>query len=118
MDKLGLRVRIGVGYLSGDEKFRVSIPVGVNYLFKIRNDKSFLDAGIGGTWSGAAGLKTIKQEAAAGGRDYSEHIVSIIPSIGYRRHTKGHFMWRTNISAIVNKYRFFPWIGISVGKRL
>ena len=47
MDKPGLGVRIGVGYLSGDEKFRLSIPVSANYLFKIRNNKSFLDAGIG-----------------------------------------------------------------------
>lgn len=45
----GLGVRFGVGYFSGDEQFRVSIPIGVNYLFNLRNSKSFIDAGIGGT---------------------------------------------------------------------
>lgn len=117
--KPGLGIRLGIGYFSGDEQFRVSIPVGVNYLLKLGNDRSFLDAGIGGTWSGAAGLKTIKQEAAAGGgRDYSERIWSVVPSVGYRRHTKGNFMWRTSFTPIINKYRTMPWLGISVGKRL
>jgi hypothetical protein len=116
-ERPGLGVRLGVGYFSGDEKFRVSVPIGVNYLFHLRNNKSFLDVGVGGTWSHAAGLKTLKQEAAAGGPDYKESIWSFIPNIGYRRHTKGDFMLRVSASAIVNKYRFFPWPGISIGKR-
>ncbi len=114
----GLGVRLGVGYFSGDQQFRVSIPIGVNYLFDLGKNKSFIDAGIGGTWSGAAGLKTFKQEAAAGGvRDYGERIWSTVPSVGYRHHTKGNFMWRTSFSPIINKYRVLPWVGISVGKR-
>jgi hypothetical protein len=116
----GLGVRFGVGYFSGDEQFRVSVPIGINYLFNLRNNKSFIDAGIGGTWSGAAGLKTIKQEVTAGGvrvRDYRERIWSAVPSVGYRHHTKGNFMWRTSFSPIINKYRVMPWVGISVGKR-
>jgi hypothetical protein len=119
-DKPGLGVRIGIGYFSGDEQFRVSIPLGVNYLFQLGNNKSFLDAGLSGTWSGAAGLKTVKQETTAGGvriRDYNERIWSAVPSIGYRRHTKGNFMWRTSFTPILNKYRTMPWFGISIGKR-
>lgn len=116
--KPGLGIRLGMGYFSGDEQFRVSIPLGVNYLVRLGSDNSFLDAGIGVTWSGAAGLKTPKQEAAAGGvRDYNERIWSVVPSIGYRRHTKGNFMWRISITPILNKYTTMPWLGISVGKR-
>ncbi|HEY0680001.1 MAG TPA: hypothetical protein VGD17_17070 [Chitinophagaceae bacterium] len=114
----GLGARIGIGHFSGDEQFRISIPVGINYLIKLNNNRSFLDAGIGATWSGAAGLKTSKQESLAGGRDYSEKIWSFIPSIGYRRHTKGHFMWRASLTPVFNKYRTLPWVGISIGKRL
>ena len=47
--KPGFGVRVGIGYFSGDEKFRVSIPIGVNYLFRLGSDKSFLEAGVGGT---------------------------------------------------------------------
>lgn len=113
--KPGLGLRAGVGYFSGDQEFRVSIPLGVNYLFSLSDNKSFLDAGIGGTWSGAAGLK---KDIATGERDYSERVWSLVPSFGYRRHTKSNFMWRTSFSPIMNKYRIMPWIGISVGKRL
>lgn len=117
-DKPGLGLRAGVGSFSGDEVFRVSIPIGINYLFTLTPNKSFLDAGAGATWSGAAGLKTARQDAAAGARDYSEHIWSFVPSVGYRRHTRGHFMWRTSFTPIFNKYRSLPWIGLSVGKRI
>lgn len=113
----GLGARLGIGYFSGDEQFRISIPVGVLYLFPLKGYKSFLDAGVGATWSGAAGLKTIRQEAAAGGRDYNERIWSFVPSLGYRRHTRGNFMWRTSFTPVLNKYRVMPWIGLSVGKR-
>ena len=116
-NKPGLGVRLGVGYFSGNEQFRASIPISVNYLFNLKNNKSFLDAGIGGTWSAAAGLKTPKQEAAAGGRDYSEHIWSVVPSIGFRRHTRGNFMWRTSFTPIINKYIAIPWLGFSIAKR-
>jgi hypothetical protein len=114
----GLGIRLGVGYFSGDEKFRLSIPIAVNYLFNFGHDKSFLDVSIGGTWSLAAGLKTPQQEAASGGRDYREHIWSLVPGIGYRRHTKGNFIWRASLTPIINKYRVMPWPGLSIGKRL
>jgi hypothetical protein len=112
--KPGFGLRAGIGYFSGDEKLRVSVPIGVHYLFKLRNEKSFLDAGVGGTWSGAAGLK---HDELSGVRDYSEHIVSLVPGIGYRRHTKGNVMWRTNFMMIINKYIVVPYLGLSLGKR-
>lgn len=117
-NKPGLGVRVGIGYFSGNEEFRLSIPVGVNYLFPLKNSKSLLEAGIGATWSGADGLKTAKQEASAGGRDYSERIWSLVPSFGYRRHTSGNLMWRASFTPIINKYRTMPWAGFAVGMRL
>jgi hypothetical protein len=113
-NKPGLGVRLGIGYFSGDEQFRLSFPVGINYLFTIGNSNSLLDAGIGATWSGAAGLDT---KEPIGARDYIERVWSFIPSIGYRRHTKGNLMWRTSFTPVINKYRVMPWVGISIGKR-
>lgn len=112
--KPGFGLRTGVGYFSGNQKFRVSIPIGVNYLFNLKENKSFLDAGIGGTWSGAAGLK---KDVPTVQRDYNERIWSFVPSIAYRWHTNSNFKWRTGFTPIINKYRVLPYFGISVGKR-
>src|SRR5688572_19389702 len=113
--KPGLGLRAGIGYFSADEKFRVSIPLGVNYLFVLTKNKSFLEAGIGGTWSGAAGLK---DDTPTGERDYSERIWSLVPSFGYRGITNSTFMWRASYTPIINKYKvLWQWFGISIGKR-
>lgn len=113
--KPGFGIRAGVGYFSGDEKFRATIPVGILYLFKLKSEQSFIDLGIGCTWSNAAGMKP---DPIGGERDYSEHLVSVIPSVGFRHHTKGNFMWRASLTPVINQYRFVPYnFGISVGKR-
>src|SRR5688572_6627990 len=52
--KPGLGIRIGIGHASSDEKFRITIPVGVNYLFDLKNKKSFIDMSLGATWSETA----------------------------------------------------------------
>lgn len=116
LHKEGLGVRVGLGYYSGDEKFRFSFPVGVNYLFHLFKHKSFLDVGAGVTWSGAAGLQTNKQELTNGRDDGT--IASFVPSIGYRHHTKHYFMWRVSFTPVINKYRVIPFPAISIGKRL
>jgi len=46
----GLGARIGVGFYT-ENAFYLTIPVGINYLFKLKNDKSFIDAGLGATWT-------------------------------------------------------------------
>ncbi len=112
-NKPGIGIRLGVGYFSSDEKFRISIPIAINYLFQLNNDRSFIDASLGATWSGAAG---IKKDSSDGTRDYSEHILSFVPAIGYRRHTKGGFMWRVSFTPLINKYRVVPIPGVSIGK--
>jgi hypothetical protein len=115
-DKPGFGFRLGLGYFS-DYKFPLSVPVGINYLINLRHYKSLIDVGAGVTWSNAAGLKTFKQEALTG-RGYDEYIVSFIPSIGYRQHIiNDKFMWRFSLSSIMNKYRVFPYLGLSAGMR-
>ena len=44
----GLGVRLGVGFYT-ENAFYLTIPVGINYLFKLNSDKSFIDAGLGVT---------------------------------------------------------------------
>jgi hypothetical protein len=112
-DKPGAGVRVGLGYFSGDEKFRFSFPFGIHYLFQLKKDKSFIDAGLGATYSATAGMKLFEQ----GLPDYEEHIWSFVPSVGYRHHTKANFLWRISLTPIMNKYRLLPFPGLSIGKR-
>lgn len=113
-NKPGLGFRAGIGYWSGDEVFRVSIPAGLLYLFTIKENKSFVDAGLGATWSTDGG---IKPRSYYGSADDSKHIVSFVPSVGYRRHTKGNFMWRISFTPVINKYKLLPYPGFSFGRR-
>ncbi len=107
----GLGIRLGVGFYSEDA-FYLTIPVGINYLFKLRNDKSFIDAGLGITWTRMDG-KLFEDSENSG----DDHFVNFIPSIGYRRHTSQDIMWRISLTPVINKYVLFPWLGFSVGKR-
>jgi hypothetical protein len=107
----GLGARIGVGFYS-EKAFYLTIPVGINYLFKLKNDKSFNDAGLGVTWTRIDGK--LFRDSKNSNRD---HFVNFVPSIGYRRHTAKDVMWRISVTPVVNKYGLVPWLGASIGKR-
>jgi hypothetical protein len=101
----GIGARIGIGFYT-DNSFYVTIPVGINYLFNIKNNKSFIDAGLGVTWARS-------DEHPLLGLNF----VNFIPAIGFRRHTSKNVMWRISLAPIINKYGFVPWLGASIGKR-
>ena len=107
----GLGFRVGVGFYS-EKAFYLTIPVGINYLFKLKNNKSFIDAGLGATWTQIDG-NLFGDSNNANGDDF----VNFVPSIGYRRHTNKDLMWRISVTPIANKYGLVPWLGLSVGKR-
>jgi hypothetical protein len=107
----GLGVRIGLGFYA-ENAFYLTIPAGINYLFKLPGKNSFIDAGIGGSWTKLDGrLFGDTQDAL------EENIFNFIPSIGYRRHTAKDMMWRINFTPVFNEYVFLPWVGLSIGKR-
>lgn len=107
----GLGARFGIGFYT-ENAFYLTIPVGINYLFILKNKKSFIDAGLGVTW-------TRSEETFVGSnRHYKgDDFTNFIPSIGYRRHTKRNVMWRVSLTPVANKYTFVPWLGASIGKR-
>lgn len=107
----GLGARIGVGFYS-ENAFYLTIPVGIKYLFKLKSDKSFIDAGLGATWTRIDGNLFSDSKNSNGG-----HLVNFIPSIGYRRHTVKDVMWRISVTPVANKYGLVPWLGASIGKR-
>lgn len=107
----GLGARIGVGFYT-ENAFYLTIPAGINYLFKLKNNTSFIDAGLGITWTRMDG-----NLFGASENSHGDHFVNFIPSVGYRRHTKKDVLWRISFTPIANKYTFVPWLGASVGKR-
>lgn len=107
----GIGARIGVSFYS-ENTFYLTVPVGINYLFKLKNDKSFIDAGLGVPWARIDG-KLFSDSKNSNG----EHFVNFIPSIGYRRHASKYLIWRISVTPVANKYGLTPWIGASVGKR-
>ena len=107
----GLGVRIGVGFYT-ENAFYLTVPVGINYLFALKNDKSFIDAGLGVTFARMDGDLFDGSKNPKG-----DHFGNFIPSIGYRRHTTRNVMWRISLTPVFNKYTTLPWVGLSVGKQ-
>ncbi len=107
----GFGVRVGVGFYS-EKAFYLTLPVGINYLFKLKSDRSFIDAGLGVTWT-RINAKIFTDSKGSNG----DHFVNFIPSIGYRRHTTRDVMWRISLVPVINKYGLVPWLGASIGKR-
>jgi hypothetical protein len=107
----GLGFRVGLGFYS-ENAFYLTIPTGINYLFKLKNENSFIDAGLGATWTRNNG-ELFSDSSPANG----EHFVSFVPSIGYRKHTENNLMWRISVTPVANKYGLVPWLGFSLGKR-
>jgi len=107
----GLGIRIGVGFYS-ENAFYLTVPVGVDYLFSLKNSKSFIDAGLGATWTRINGNLFGDSK-----NTNSDHFVNFVPSIGYRRQTNENLMWRISLTPIANKFGLVPWLGLSIGKR-
>ncbi|MEP7228718.1 MAG: hypothetical protein ABI691_00620 [Ginsengibacter sp.] len=106
----GLGFRLGVGFYS-ENAFYLTIPAGINYLFKLKNNKSFIDAGLGATWTRIDGNLFLVSKNSNG-----DSFVNFVPSVGYRRHTNQNLMWRISVTPIVNQYGIVPWLGLSIGK--
>lgn len=108
----GLGFRLGVGFYS-ENAFYLTIPVGINYLFPLKDNRSFIDAGLGVTWARVDGNLFGPSKNTHG-----EHVTNFVPSVGYRRHTNGNLMWRISATPVINNEGgFVLWLGFSIGKR-
>lgn len=107
----GLGARIGVGFYF-ENAFYLTIPAGINYLFKLKDGKSFIDAALGATWTRIDG-KLFSNSKNANGNNF----VSFVPGIGYRKHSAKDVMWRVSVTPVANRYGLVPWLGASIGKR-
>lgn len=110
----GPGLRLGIGFYSVDP-FRLTIPVGVNYLFRLNNDKSFFDVGFGVTYTEA----DVKLYVMVDNKDpdyVNTNYINFIPGIGYRRQTNNNIMWRVGFAPVINHNGFIPFFGFAAGK--
>ncbi|RYE35757.1 MAG: hypothetical protein EOP42_05800 [Sphingobacteriaceae bacterium] len=105
----GFGLRAGVGFYT-ENAFYLTIPLGINYLFKLNNNQSFIDGGLGVTFA--------RVNSNLSSNYYSRGVGfnSFIPSIGYRKQTTKNLMFRFSLTPVINNYGFVPWAGVSFGK--
>ncbi|NCU04954.1 MAG: hypothetical protein GXC73_13290 [Chitinophagaceae bacterium] len=104
--KPGIGVRIGAGFYA-EKASSLTIPVGLNYLFPLKTNRRFIDAGftVSPTYRDA--------DFRSKGND---KWTNFVPSVGYRSHTKKDWMWRISITPVINRFAFTPSAGFSIGK--
>jgi hypothetical protein len=108
--EINMSIRTGIGYYTETRDKYPIIPLSVQYLPPV-GKTSFIEAGIGYT--------------LIPGRDaLSELPLFFIPSLGYRIHFGRNDLWKVNFSPQLTflpeergGFHFFPFIGMSYGKR-
>jgi hypothetical protein len=113
--KPGLELRAGLGAYGA--KPYLTIPVSLNYLIGLGGQHSFLNVGIGATYTKADVTYGLRYELAEGAIYRKSEAVSFVPSFGYRYYTTKDFSWRINFTPVINRHAFFPIFGIGAGKR-
>jgi hypothetical protein len=108
--KPGLGVHFGLGNADVDENFAVTIPVGVDYLFNISNQKSFIETGAGVTWALQNIWNNYKHNMP------HQYKPGFIPSVSFRHNTPYGLMWKIGVIAVFSKHNIIPcYPGISLG---
>jgi hypothetical protein len=110
---LVLELELGLGCMVPTH---MTIPVGVNYLIRLRNDYSFLDLGLGATFTKTDGFFYAITKLSDGyirKKDY----VYLIPSVGARAYTTKNFVARINLTPFITETGILPSFGLGFGKR-
>lgn len=105
----GFALHAGVGFYT-EKAFYLTIPVGINYLFKLSNNNSFIEGGLGVTFAHVNGNLSSNYYSRGNGFN------NFIPSVGYRKQTAKNLMFRFSLTPVINNYGFVPWAGVSFGK--
>jgi hypothetical protein len=105
----GPGIRVGLGFYSEDA-FYLTIPVSLYYLFPLKKEGSFLEAGAGCTWVRKDAIIFTKAQSS------NDNFTCFVPSFGYRKQTKKQTVWRVMVTPVASKYSLLPWLGCSIGK--
>ena len=114
IEKANIYGHVGVG-MYGIQPTYLTIPFGFNYLLKLKRANNFIEFGIGATYTKAI-VKLFAIVETEENTPTKVHYFNFIPSISYRWHTKGDFMYKIGATPIFNQYDAFPFFGFSIGK--
>jgi hypothetical protein len=106
----GIGFRIGLGFYTENALY-MTIPAGINFIFPLKKDNSFIEAGLGIAWAKIDGKLFMKENNTNG-----DNFTSVLPSVYYRKHLKNNVMLKAGVTPVFNKYTVFPWIGFALGK--
>jgi hypothetical protein len=104
--KPGIGLRIGAGFYT-EKAFYLTLPVGVNYLFPLKRENRFIEAGFTVSPTFRDGNFNSKAD---------DKWTNFVPSIGYRMHTNKEWMWRFSLTPVINRFAVTPSGGVSFGK--
>lgn len=107
-------VYAGAG-IYGSNPTYLTIPFGINYLAKLTNSESYIDIGMGATYSKAeVNLYVIvdRKDPNYINKNYWNYLLRI----GFRRQTKKNLMYRISFTPIWNQVGVIPFLGASIGK--
>lgn len=114
LKKTRINFHIGTG-IYGVQPAYLTIPFGINYLFKLNNTNSYIDLGFGATYSKAdVALYAIVEHKNPNYKN--TNYWNYIPSVGYRKLTKKNLMYRFSLTPVINHNDFLPFLGFSIGK--
>lgn len=113
-DKPGFGARIGAGVYGNEAN--LTIPVEVNYLIRVLGNHSFLDLGLGATFT-KANVHLYALAERSEGYVEKKPFAFFIPSIGLRAYTTKNYVWHVNITPIQTEYSMLPYFGLGFGKR-
>jgi hypothetical protein len=109
-----INFHIGIG-IYGITPTYLTIPLGINYLFKLNNSNSFIDLGFCATYSKAdVALYAIVEHRNPNYKN--TNYWNYIPSVAYRKLTKRNLMYRFSLTPVINHNDFLPFLGFSIGK--
>jgi hypothetical protein len=109
--KPGFGMRAGLGFYA-EYGFYLTVPVAFNYLIPLKNENQFLEGALGLTPT----LFKSRPEKNHVNIDLDHFL---IPTFGFRKHTRNNYMWRINVGPVVGIQdgAVLPWVGFSYGKR-
>ena len=112
--KPGIGFRVGAGVYGTDP--HLTIPVGINYLFRFFQSRSFIDVGLGVTYTDY-NVQLYTVEKPEPGVVQKEQSFYLIPSVGLKACTSKNFAWRLYITPVLSHSDLLPYIGFGFGKR-
>ena len=118
--KPGFGIHAGIG-ICGEEGFywngtyRITIPVGINYLLPLKRNNRFIDFGIGATYA-KSDMQVYMLVEHRNPNYVNTHYWSLVPSVSKRITTRRHMMYRYGFSPVINQYGFIPFFEFSAGR--